>query len=280
MEKKSKIKKQKIKTPRIFGVKVHNVTLSQALKQAERFLHDSRQHYIVTPNPEIVLHALKNPRYRMILNKADLSVPDGIGLLWASKKIYGENVLRERIAGVDFMIEFLKNLTRKFSPWESAKPKRILLLGGKSNVAYQTAEVFRKKFPRIYFHTIQNHENKHVTFLINEIIQPDCIFVALGAPKQEIWIHKNLSKFSTVKLAMGVGGAFDMIAGRIPRAPRMLQKFHIEWLWRFILQPWRFQRIFTATVVFPLLVLASIYPHLAFFRVCYNKTRKKSKTKI
>lgn len=246
--------RQNSKATTILGVKVHNVTLPQALRQAESFLYGSGQHYIVTPNPEIVLHAWRNPKYRTILNKASLSIPDGAGLLWASKKIYGRDAFKERITGVDFLIEFMGHLAKKSFPWESPKPKRILFLGGKNGAAYQTAEVLRKKFRWFHFYAIENHENKHLTFIVNEIIQPDCIFVALGAPKQEFWIHKNLPKFSMVKFAMGVGGAFDFISGKVPRSPFFMQKISAEWLWRFAVQPWRLPRIIRATIIFPLIV--------------------------
>lgn len=273
--------REKLKIAKILGVKVHCLTLLQALRKAEGFLSDSSQHYIVTPNPEIVLHAWRNPKYRAILNKASLSIPDGIGLLWASQRLYGSKGLKERIAGVDFMTEFLRHLSYNCNTYDASdKSYTILLVGGKNFAAHNTALVLRKRFHRLKFHAIQNERNRHLKFIINELIQPDCIFIALGAPKQEIWIHKNLSTFSTVKLAMGVGGAFDMISGRTSRAPRIMRKMGIEWLWRLILEPWRIRRIFTATIVFPLLVCASIYPHLAFFTLCYNRARKKSETRI
>lgn len=255
-----KIQSPKVTT--ILGVKIHNLTLPQALKRAEDFLRGARQHYIVTPNPEIVLHARRNPKYRTILNKASLSIPDGTGLLWASKKICGSNALKERVTGVDFMLGFIRHLAKKHVPWDFSAQRRILLLGGKNGAARKTADLFKKKFPQISFYAIRNHENKHLRFVVNEVIEPEVIFLALGAPKQELWIRKNLSKFPTVKLAMGVGGAFDMISGKTPRAPSVVRELRMEWLWRLMLEPHRFPRIFQATVIFPLTVLATTSPAL------------------
>lgn len=257
----------------ILGTRVHNITLSQATKKAERFLSGKKQYYIVTPNPEIVLRAAKNPAYRRILNRASLSLPDGTGLLWASKRLYGQKQLKERVAGVDFMLEFLSHLSRT-SYWSYATHK-VLLLGGKNGTARETALVLKKRFPRINFYSLENHRKKIINFLINEIIQPNCVFVALGAPKQELWISRNLKKFPSVKLAMGVGGAFDMITGVTPRAPIFFRKSGMEWLWRLLIQPRRLNRIFRASVVFPLKVIFT-YPHLPNSSLCYNRGKQKS----
>lgn len=241
----------------ILGTKVDGITLAQALIKAERFLHDGRQHYIVTPNPEIVLHAAGNSKYRAVLNKASLSIPDGSGLIWASKRLHGHRHLKERVAGVDFMIELIHHLSRKHAPWESSNPLRILLLGGKNGAAHEAAYILKKRFVNLVFYALGNEDGPHLKFIMNELIQPNCVFVALGAPKQELWINKNLKKFPSVRLAMGVGGAFDMITGATPRAPTIFRKFSLEWLWRLLLQPKRLPRIFNAAVIFPLAIITN-----------------------
>jgi len=253
MGQKSKAKSQKPKVYRILGTKIDNFCMSEATQSAENFLQSDHQHYIVTPNPEIVLYAKKNSRYRSILNKASLSIPDGTGLIWASRKLYGSNGLKERVAGIDFMQNFLRNLSRK-SYW-SYKSYRLLLLGGRNNSAHTAARVLQKKFPNLKFYALGNEKSRHLKFIINEVIQPDCIFVALGAPKQELWIARNLKKFPSLKLAMGIGGALDMISGKTPRAPLAMRRQGIEWLWRLMLQPLRLRRIVNACVVFPLTVI-------------------------
>ena len=243
---------EKSKVYRILGTKIDNFCISEATQAAENFLQSDHQHYIVTPNPEIVLYARKNSRYRAVLNKASLSIPDGVGLVWASRKLYGRNGLKERVAGIDFIQSLLQSLSHK-SYW--SKSYRFLLLGGRNNSAHVAARILQKKFPNLKFYALSNERHRHLKFIINEIIQPDCIFVALGAPKQEFWIAKNLTKFPSLKLAMGIGGALDMISGKTPRAPLAMRRQGIEWLWRLMLQPLRLRRIVNACVVFPLTVI-------------------------
>jgi N-acetylglucosaminyldiphosphoundecaprenol N-acetyl-beta-D-mannosaminyltransferase len=239
---------------KILGVKVHNFRFKGALRRACDFLQDGKQHYIVTPNPEIVLHARRSREYRAILNKAHLSIPDGTGVVWASRYLFGrKHCLKERICGVDFMEEFLRRMA--FEAYGRMTPRRVLLLGGRRDAAKIAADNLKKKFPALRFFGIEPINSPHLSFVVNEIIQPECLFVGLGAPKQEEWIAHNLLKFPTVKVAMGVGGSFDFIAGRVPRAPKVLQEMGLEWLWRFAHDPRRARRMFNAVVVFPLLVL-------------------------
>lgn len=238
----------------ILSAKVHNITLSYALKKAEDFLYGAKQRYIVTPNPEIVLHAEFDPCYRAIVNSASLSIPDGIGLVWASRLLYGrKRGLSGRIAGVDFIDMLLAHAHK--SSLTKQVPLRFLLLGGKADVARNSARILKKKFPNFCFYSLQNIRNLHIHFLINEIIRPDCVLVALGAPAQEKWIRANLKRYPTIKLAMGVGGSFDFISGKILRAPKFMQKAGLEWFWRLIMQPWRVGRAYNAAVIFPIRVI-------------------------
>jgi len=229
----------------------------EAVRAAQSFIDSSHQHYIITPNPEIVLLAWKNRRYRAVLNKASLSIPDGTGLVWASKRLYGEQCLKERVAGVDFIQKFLSHMS--FESYTTNKTYRTLLLGGRENSAHIASRILQKKFSNLKFYALGNEKSRHLKFIINEMIKPDCIFIALGAPNQELWISRNLEKFPTVKFAMGIGGAFDMIAGRTPRAPRAFQKIGAEWLWRLFIEPWRIARIFRAVMVFPAIIIKNRY---------------------
>jgi len=253
--------------------------MSEAVNKAESFLYDKKQHYIVTPNPEILIHALKNIEFRKVLNRSGLSIPDGIGIVWASRFL-NKGVIKERVTGVDFVRKFLEYLDCKNTAEDrlyrgfvrsrtyniavqgaglggdngKCAPLKILLTGGRNGTARLSSEILGKQFPSIRFYSLENIEINRSLFVIRDIIRPDIIFTALGAPRQEMWIHKNLRKIPTAKIAMGVGGAFDFISGKVPRAPRKLQKAGVEWLWRFILQPWRLRRIFNAVVIFPLAV--------------------------
>lgn len=255
----------------ILGVNIDNVTMEETLERVEAFLSDGQKHQIVTVNPEFVVTAQKDSEFRRILNSVDLAIPDGIGLVLASRlirhdrsKLYGAP-LRERVAGRD-LIEQLASLGAK-------RGFKIYLLGGEKGVAKKAAEILRNRYPRLKI--VGAEEGLPAEALspsaplgtgsvegrrwgiIKEInrVQPDFLFVAYGAPKQDKWIAKNLAELN-VKVAMGVGGALDMIAGITPRAPLWMRRLGLEWLWRLFLEPKkRLPRIFRAVIIFPLLVL-------------------------
>lgn len=213
----------------ILGVKVDNLTMGEVLQKVEGFLEDSQQHYLVTPNPEFLVEAQKDKEFKEILNQADLAVPDGIGLVLAARFL--GQPFKQRITGTDLMEKICQKAAQKKWP--------IFLLGGQKGVAKKAAENLRKKYPRLDIGTVPS----------------GILFVALGAPKQEKWIVQNLVKMPSVKLAMGVGGAFDFISGRVQRAPKFLRLIGLEWLWRLFCQPRRAKRIFRAVIIFPCLVL-------------------------
>jgi len=224
----------------LLGVKVDNVDMNGALEKIGDFICDGRQHYIVTPNPEIIVLAQKDKEYKKILNEADLSIPDGVGIKIASRFL-GEPI-RERITGTDLMEKLLTN-----NKQQTTNNIKGFLLGGKRGAGEKIA----KKFPNAVGFT------ENIEEAINSInkCQPNILFVALGAPKQEKWIYYNIAKIPSVKVAVGVGGAFDFLSGKILRAPKFLRKIGLEWLWRFMLQPWRIKRIYNAVIKFPYLVI-------------------------
>jgi len=223
----------------LLGVRIDNVLMAETLEKIQSFLSDGRQHYIVTINPEFIVKAQEDKEFKKILNKADLAIPDGVGLLWASRML-GEP-LKERVAGVDLMSRIMN--------YESGTKNKVFLLGGRNGVAEKIAGQWSA--------VVGFSEETEGTELFARIrqCQPDILLVALGAPKQEKWIAENLSKVPSVKLAIGVGGAFDFLAQKIKRAPVFMQKIGLEWLWRLILQPRRFGRIFNAVIIFPFLIL-------------------------
>jgi N-acetylglucosaminyldiphosphoundecaprenol N-acetyl-beta-D-mannosaminyltransferase len=225
----------------LLGVRIDNVTMTEALDKIRDFLNDGRQHYIVTVNPEFIVKAQKDEEFLEILNTADLAIPDGAGLLWAAKRL--EEPLKERVAGVDLIQRIMNN--------ESGIRNKIFLLGGKNGVAEKIAE----QWPAVVGFS-EEIDDMELFARIREY-QPKILLVALGAPRQEKWIAANLSKIPSVKLAIGVGGAFDFLSGKIRRAPVFMQKIGLEWFWRLIQEPKRSPRIFKAIVIFPWLVLRS-----------------------
>lgn len=267
------------KTVKILGVNFDAITRKAAEKTVENWLspglHWKSKHVIVTPNPEILLEAQKDEEYRKILNKADLSLADGTGILWASKfkeitsffesnwrrfskwmvslsmiplsKKYIRTVIPERITGVDFM--------KKICKIAGKNGNKVFLLGAKDGVAEATAEKLIKENPNLeivgtYAGTPKPKDEKEIIEILNAF-KPEILFVAYGAPQQEKWIFKNYKKIKSLKIAMGVGGAFDFISGNTKRAPAIMQKTGLEWLYRLSKQPSRIKRIINATVVFP-----------------------------
>jgi len=268
------------KTVKILGVNFDAITKKEAEKTVENWLspglHWKSKHVIVTPNPEILLAAQDDEEYRKILNKADLSLADGTGILWAGKfnkitslfesnwrrfskwivslsmiplsKRYIRTVIPERITGVDFM--------KKICRIAAKNNKKVFLLGAKEGIAELTAEKLIEENPNLeivgtYAGSPKTKDEKLIIEILNAF-KPEILFVAYGAPQQEKWIFRNYKKIKSLKVAMGVGGAFDFISGKTKRAPAIMQKTGLEWLYRLSKQPSRIKRIVNATVVFPI----------------------------
>ncbi|MDO8573889.1 MAG: WecB/TagA/CpsF family glycosyltransferase [Candidatus Daviesbacteria bacterium] len=222
----------------ILGVKIDDIKIDQALEMVHDWLGSKKKYYIVTPNPEIIMAAQKDLGYRKLLNDADLSIPDGVGL-----KLSGQ--VKNTFAGVDFMEELIKHL----SDWGAT----IGLLGGKNGVADRAAKCLRTKYPGVNIIFVESGgEVDEGGNMLSDYRLPttaedsrqktvDLLFVAFGPPKQEKWIAQNIDKLD-VKVAMSVGGSFDYISGDIPRAPRIVRALGFEWLFRLIVQPWRIKR--------------------------------------
>ena len=208
--------------------------------QVERMLAEGGPHMITTPNPEFLVAAQTDAKFCAILNRADLALPDGAGLMWAARFL--GTPLRERIAGSDFVWDI--------AALAANQNYKLYLVGGRAGVAQSAAQnIIARLRNRAIVHGEREPDIAHI-----RDAAPDILLVALGHPKQEKWIAAHLSELPSVKIAMGVGGALDFIAGRVFRAPRFLRALGLEWLWRLILQPWRLLRIFRAVLVFPALV--------------------------
>lgn len=233
----------------ILGVRFDLVGFHQAAGIVCDWLNDNEKRYIVTPNPEFVVAAQKNAEFKRILKNADLSITDGLGIQIAARFL-GMPV-PQRITGTDFMIE----LCKKFADARIT----IFLLGGENGAAKKCAEKLKENFPGlqiagIFDGTANEAGDRETVNAINKT-GAEVVFIAYGAPKQEMWIARNLHKLTNIKAAMGVGGAFDYIAGEISRAPIFMRELGLEWLWRLFKQPKRIRRIFRAVIIFPLLVL-------------------------
>lgn len=236
----------------IAGIKIDNLTKKRALEKLEIFLHLPEQHQIATVNPEFIVAAQKDAEFKRILNNTSLSLPDGFGLMLASKFL--GQPLKERITGADFIWDIAELCEQNKCS--------IYLLGGKNGAAEKTAEILKKKYPNLKVVgdsriTVRNYESGIMNRELEKInsFNPSVLLVAFGQVKQEKWIDKNLKKLPGVKFAMGVGGSFDFISGQVKRAPKFMRKIGLEWLWRLILEPWRWKRIYNAVVKFSWVVL-------------------------
>ena len=217
----------------VLDIKIDDVNLDQAVEIVERWFKGRGKHYIVTPNPEIVVMAQDDLELKKVINKADLAIPDGVGL-----KLSGDIV--NTTSGIDFMEELIKLAAEKgFTTG---------FLGGRGLVAKETAERLRLRYPKLKvsfaYGDMEVDENGDETTnrpFGGPLPTTDLLFVAFGPPKQEKWVANNLNKLN-VEVAMGVGGAFDILSGRIPRVPKWMRSLNLEWLFRLIIQPWRIKR--------------------------------------
>lgn len=220
----------------LLGVRVDDVTTQETLGLLESFVAEGRPHQIVTLNPEFVMEAQHNAPFRVVLGGASLALPDGYGLLWAAR-ILGQR-LRERVAGSD-LLPMIAGLSARHG-------HRLFLLGAMPGVAERAAAVLRRDYPGVSIVGTMagspdpEDEEGIVTAVIDA--RADVLFVAYGAPRQDLWIHRNLDRLG-VPVCMGVGGAFDYVAGVIPRAPLWLRESGLEWLYRLMRQPWRWRRM-------------------------------------
>ncbi len=239
----------------LFGLPILNTSKKEFFTTLQDFLLASQAKptlTIFTPNPEQVVLAKQDLVFAQNLQQADYLLADGIGLVWASRllKFFGRQkvTLTERLAGVE-VVEHLLDLAQK-------QGFKTLVIGGRDYKGSYQGESFEdqssllKIGPNLYWTEAYQEKNEILPIeeqALTEIIKklkPSLVFVALGAPDQEKWIidHLQLLRDGQVKLAMAVGGSFDFILAKIPRAPQLIQRIGLEWLYRLIKQPWRYRR--------------------------------------
>lgn len=221
----------------ILGIPVHKLTTADALVQVEQYMTEPRLHQIATVNPEFVMTAQDNAAFAEVLRHADLCLPDGVGLLYASRRL-GEP-LPERIAGSSFVYELAAVAADKGWP--------MFLLGAAPGVAEEAATILTQRSPGLiiagtFAGSPDLAENDDIVERINAS-GAQILLVAYGAPKQDLWIARNRAALKSVRVAMGIGGSLDFIAGRAVRAPQWVQDLGLEWLHRLIKEPWRWRRM-------------------------------------
>ncbi len=218
----------------LLGVKIDTLDKARFLKEIGSFLQkSSKPGYVVKPNAEIVTYAQKDNQFKKILNESFLSVPDGVGVLWAGRLLNLE--IKDRIGDVSFMQNLL-SLAQK-GGW------KVFFLGGASGTKKSLFARVEADFPKLKIVGFVDGYFKNSALVVSQINQSrsDIVFVGLGFPKQEKWIYENKDKLQ-VKLLVAEGGSFDFLSGQVQRAPVWVQKVGLEWLFRLVKQPARLPR--------------------------------------
>lgn len=232
----------------VLDIPIAAITMKQAVAAVEDFITAKKTHLIATANAEMIMMAQQDGELASILKQADLVVPDGAGVVWASR--YLGHPVPERVAGYDLSQQLLQQAAQK--------GYRVYFFGAAPGIAVQAQAVAVARYPGLHivgvrdgYFSVQEEDE-----IIAEIkaSQSDILLVALGVPKQEKWLAKNLHRLAT-PVAMGVGGTFDVMAGVVERAPLWMQQASLEWLYRLLQQPQRFLRM----LALPQFVLRVLY---------------------
>jgi N-acetylglucosaminyldiphosphoundecaprenol N-acetyl-beta-D-mannosaminyltransferase len=262
----------------LLGVDITSETTERILEEVMLLLKRGQKFFIVTPNPEILVYANRHKTYKKVLNQAHVALPDGVGLFIAAKML--DKPLKERLTGVDFIEKLCKQSKDKpismgfLGGGTKVAEGAVECLRAKypwMEVKFVGEEWNEAGFIRNQESGIRNQESSRQDFAKSEALSTDdldqdglrdknkklsprsypqdpknnrtidLLFVAFGAPKQEEWIAENLEKLP-IKAAMGVGGSFDYLSGKVTRAPSFIRSLGFEWLFRLIRQPWRWKR--------------------------------------
>ncbi len=245
------------KTVDVLGVSISKITMSEATSKVRAFVKSDGLQTKYTPNPVIVKLAKKDPAFHQILEEADLVVPDGIGVVIASKLKKGER-LPERVAGYDLVQSTMKEAVKE--------GYKYYFFGSKPGISEEAAVKMRETYPGIEIVGTRNgyFKPEDEAEIIADIYASgaNILLVALGAPKQEKWIEANKHLMSNVRVAIGVGGSLDVMSGNVKRAPIAFQKLGLEWFYRLLKEPTRFKRM----IVIPEFLI----------KVIFNKKNSKS----
>ena len=221
----------------ILGVPVVPYTMDEAVEKLTQDTLKHKRNFVVTANAEIIMMAQDDPEYKLLLSEtADLVLPDGAGTVWAGN--YLGYAIPERVAGYDLYLRLLE---------EAANNNiSVYFFGGKPGIAEEAAEEGKRRWPQLTVAGCRNgyfsvEEEQEILDGINRS-GAAMLFAALGAPKQEKWLAKFRGQLKPC-LLMGIGGSFDVLAGKVQRAPKWMQDARLEWFFRLVKQPSRFGRM-------------------------------------
>jgi len=240
---------------RLFGVEIDNLTRQETIEKIDEFIRSGWPHRHVVINVNKVVMANKYPQLQQIINKSDLVNVDGMPIVWISRLL--GKPLKERVAGIDLFFDLLKRADEK--------KYKIFLLGAVDESLSKAIEILKEKYPGLDIVGVRNGYWKSEDELgVVGAIQkaaPHILFVAISSPRKELFVEKYFQQLR-VPFVMGVGGSFDVLAGKIKRAPMWMQKLCLEWFYRFLQEPKRmFYRYFVEGLYFFVLI----------FRECFRK---------
>lgn len=218
----------------VLGVGFDNVTMKEAVDRGMELLHSPGTHYVVTPNPEIVEVCRENLAARQAVNAADLVLPDGIGVVKGAKML--GTPLKAKVPGIEFAAGLMERM--------AAEGRSLYLLGAKPGVAELAGERLAEKYPGLKIAGTHDGYFQEDGPVVEAVRQSgaDCVFVCLGAPKQELWMYKH-GKDTGASLLCGLGGSLDVFAGVVERAPKFWSDHGLEWFYRLCKDPRRAGRM-------------------------------------
>jgi N-acetylglucosaminyldiphosphoundecaprenol N-acetyl-beta-D-mannosaminyltransferase len=220
---------------RVLGVRVDCLDMKATLDRIEKLVGAGGPHLVATVNPEFIMRARREPEFAQVLESADLCLADGTGVVWAARR-QGCSISAP-VTGTD-LIPPLATLC-------AARGFRLFLLGAEPGVASELASRLRTQHPEL---AVAAHAGSSDPSSDEETValirghRAQVLLVAFGAPKQELWIARLKDRLG-VGVGIGVGGAFDYLAGRVPRAPMWMRRAGLEWLYRLVHEPWRVRRM-------------------------------------
>ncbi|MDR6553627.1 WecB/TagA/CpsF family glycosyltransferase [Paenibacillus qinlingensis] len=227
---------QAVPKVRIYGVPISKMSMKQTVDYLSKVIEVKQPHQVITANPIMVMAAQDDPSYLKMMQQAELIVPDGTGVVWAAARV-GQPVA-ERVPGYDLIHELMKVGEKK--DW------KVYLLGASNEVIQAAADKIRSTYPKVKLVGVRDGyfgdaEDAQVIQAIKEAA-PDLLLVGRAAANQEPWIGKYKQQLG-VPVMMGVGGSFDVLSGKLKRAPVIFQKLRLEWFYRLLQEPWRYKRM-------------------------------------
>lgn len=225
-----------VPTVSLYGIPVSKLDMKQTVQYLTEAIEQKRPHQVITANPIMLMAALENPNYHRMMQKAELIVPDGTGVVWAAN--YVGNPVSERVPGYDLMHELMKVGEKR--NW------KVYLLGASPDVIQACADKLKLLYPGIQIVGVQDgyfgpERDEEIVSAI-EAAAPDILLVGRSADTQEPWIAKYKERLG-IPIMMGVGGSFDVLSGKLKRAPVAFQKMRLEWFYRLLQEPYRYKRM-------------------------------------